>query len=199
VDREGEGESCKVMKRNLSLDEGLALADVALELGNSSIDQALLVSVDLANGVDLLNTVGTELNVGGKEINTLLGEDVRLDEGGLDNVLLAANGGLEKGVGEAGTSESHGEGSGTGTVLGLDNLITTELDAVGQGLDLLLSEAVARLGEKGNNGDTRVSSNDGDLGLLSGDLLDLRDEAGGANDIEGGDTEQSAQEKNDHD
>lgn len=186
-----------MMKGDLSLvDEGLALVDVTLELGNSSIDQALLVGVDLADGVDLLNTVGTELNVGGKEINALLGKDLGLDEGGLDNVLLAANGGLEKGVGEAGTSESHGEGSGTGTVLGLDDLITTELDAVGQGLDLLLSELVARLGEKGNNGDTRVSSNDGDLGILSGDLLDLRDEAGGTDDIEGGDTEQSEQGEN---
>jgi hypothetical protein len=180
---------------HLSLvDEGLALGNVALELGNSGIDQALLVLVDLANGVNLLNTVGSELNVGGEELNTLLGKDGGLDEGGLDNVLLAGNSGLEKRVGEAGTSESHGKGGGASAVLSLDNLVATELDAVGQSLDLLLSEAVARLGEERDDGDTRVTSNDGDLGILSGDLLDLRDEAGGTDDIKGGDTEQSNNE-----
>lgn len=176
---------------NLSLDEGLALGNVALELGDGSVNKTLLVGVDLANGVDLLNTVGAELDVGGKELNTLLGEDLGLDEGRLDNVLLAGNGGLKERVGEAGTSESHREGGGTGSVLGLDNLVTTELDAVGQGLDLLLGEGVAGLGKEGNDGDTGVTANDGDLGILGGDLLDLRDEAGGTDNIEGGDTEES--------
>lgn len=141
--------------------------------------------------MDLLNTVGAELDVGSKVLNTLLGEDIRLDEGGLDNVLLAGDGGLEEGVGEAGTSESHGEGGRAGSVLGLDDLVTSELDAVGQSLDLLLGEGVAGLGEEGDDGDARVATDDGDLGILSRDLLDLRDEAGGTDNIEGGDTEES--------
>jgi hypothetical protein len=174
------------------VDEGLALADVALELGDGSINQTLLVLVDLANGVNLLNTLGTELNVGGKELDTLLGEDIRLDKGGLNNALLASDSGLQKRIGEAGTGKGHGEGGRASAVLGLDDLITTELDAVGQGLDLLLGEAVTRLGEEGNDGDTRVTTDNGDLGLLGRDLLDLRDEARGANDIEGGDTEKAS-------
>lgn len=141
--------------------------------------------------MDLLNTVGAELDVGSKVLNTLLGKDIRLDKGGLDNVLLAGDGGLEEGVGEAGTSESHGEGGRAGSVLGLDDLVTSELDAVSQSLDLLLGEGVAGLGEKGNDGDTRVTTDDGDLGILDRDLLDLRDEAGGTDNIEGGDTEES--------
>jgi hypothetical protein len=62
---------------------------------------------------------------------------------------------------------------------------------VGQGLDLLLGEGVAGLGEEGDDGDARVTTNDGDLGILGGDLLDLRDEARGTDNIEGGDTEES--------
>jgi hypothetical protein len=34
----------------------------------------------------------------------------------------------------------HGEGGGTSTVLGLDNLVTTVLDAVGELFDFLLGE-----------------------------------------------------------
>lgn len=179
------------LSRDLSLvDEGLALGNVVLELRDGSIDEGLLVGIDLADGVDLLNTLGTELNVGGKVLNTLGSKDIGLDEGGLNNSLLATNGGLEERVGEAGTGESHGEGGRASAVLGLDNLVTTELDALGQGLDLLLGEGVTGLGEERDNGDTRVTANDGDLGSLGGDLLDLRDEAGGTDDIEGGDTEQ---------
>lgn len=47
------------------------------------------------------------------------------------------------------------------------------------------------LGEKGDDGDTGVTTDDGD-GLISGvGLLDLGDEAGSADDIEGGDTEEA--------
>ena len=56
---------------DLSLvDEGLALADVALELGDGSINETLLVLVDLADGVDLGNTLRAELDVGGEVLNT---------------------------------------------------------------------------------------------------------------------------------
>jgi hypothetical protein len=50
---------------------------------------------------------------------------------------------------------------------------------------------VVGLGEKGNNGDTRVSSNDGNLLVGGVGVLDLRDEAGSTDDVEGGDTEEA--------
>lgn len=47
------------------------------------------------------------------------------------------------------------------------------------------------LGEKGNNGDTGVSSNNGNLLVGGVGALDLRDEARSTDDVEGGDTEEA--------
>lgn len=110
-------------------DELDTLVDVASEVLEADVEQLLLVVGDLTDGVDLLDTVGAELDVGGEVLDTLVLVQRRVDEGGLDDVLLAL-GGLEQRLGEAGTSHGHGEGGGTGTVLGLNNLVTTELDAV---------------------------------------------------------------------
>jgi hypothetical protein len=75
--------------------------------------------------------------------------------------------------------------------LGLDNFITTELDTVGKSIELFLGELLTSLGEEGNNGDTRVTTDDGNVDILGVLALDLRDEAGGTNDIKGGDTEET--------
>jgi hypothetical protein len=180
-------------KRHLRVlgDEVTALLDVLLEISESSLDELLLVGVDLADLVDLLNTVGAELDAGGEEVNTLVLVERALNEGGLDDTLLAL-GGLQEGLGEASTGHGHGEGSGTGTVLGLDDLITTELNAVDERIaGLALNIGVVGLGEQRNDGDTGVATNNGD-GLVGGiGLLDLGDEAGGTDDIEGGDTEET--------
>ena len=45
------------------------------------------------------------------------------------------------------------------------------------------------LREERNNGDTRVTTDDGDELLGGVGVLDLRDEAGSTDDVEGGDTE----------
>lgn len=140
--------------------------------------------------MDLLHTVGAELDVGGEVLAALFLEQRRVDEGGLDDVLLAL-GGLEQALGEAGTGHGHGEGSGTSTILGLHNLVTTELNAVDIGVELLARQVIAGLGQKRDDGSTGVATNDGDV-LVSGvGSLDLGDEAGGADDIEGGDTEEA--------
>jgi hypothetical protein len=140
--------------------------------------------------VNLLNTVGAELNVGSEVLDALVLVEGRVDKGGLNDVLLAL-GGLEEGLGEAGTGHGHGEGGRASTVLGLDDLVTTELDALDVGVELLAREALARLGQKGDDGGTGVTANNGDV--LGGGVrvLDLGDEARGADNIEGGDTEQA--------
>ena len=140
--------------------------------------------------MDLLNTVGAELDVGGKVLDTLVLVERRVDKGGLDDVLLAL-GSLEERLGEAGTGHGHGEGGGTSTVLGLDNLVTTELDAVDVAVELLALEVVAGLGEEGNDGSTGVTTNNGDVLAGGVGVLQLGDEAGSADDIEGGNTEEA--------
>lgn len=56
------------------------------------------------------------------------GNSGKVDESGLDNVLLSLVG-LKDGLSEAESGVSHGEGGGSGTGLGLDNLVSSELNA----------------------------------------------------------------------
>ena len=139
--------------------------------------------------MDLLDTAWAELDPGGEEVNTLVLVQRGVNEGWLRNALLALRS-LEQRLGEASTGHGHGEGGGSGTVLGLDDLVTTELNAVQEG-SVADKVGVLALGEEGDDGDTGVSTNDGN-GLISRvGLLDLGDEAGCADDIEGGDTEEA--------
>lgn len=178
------------MRLRVLLDELDALVDVASKVLEADVEELLLVVGDLADGVDLLNTVGAELDVGGEVLDALVLVEGRVDEGGLDDVLLAL-GGLEEGFGEAGTGHGHGEGGGTGTVLGLDDLVTAKLDAVDVLFKLLAGEGVAGLREQGNNGGSGVAADNGDVLVGRVGVLDLGDEAGGADDVEGGDTEEA--------
>lgn len=138
--------------------------------------------------MDLGNTLWAELDLGSEEVNTLVLVEWRVNKGWLNDTLLTLSS-LEEGLSEASTGHGHGEGGGSGSVLGLDDLITTELDA---GQESLVTDeiGVLGLGEKWDDGDTGVSTDNGD-GLLSWvGLLDLGDEAGCADDIQGGDTEE---------
>ena len=145
---------------------------------------------DLADGVDLLNTVGAELNVGGEVVDALVLVEGRVDKGGLDDVLLALSS-LEERLSEAGTGHGHGESGRTSAILGLDDLVAAELDALDVGVELLAREALARLGQEGNDGGTGVTANNSDVLGGGVGVLDLRDEARGADNVEGGDTEQA--------
>ena len=175
----------------VGLDEVDTLLDVLLEVTQAGLEELLLVGVDLADGEDLLGTVGAELDAGGEEVDALVLVQGAVDEGGLDDALLTL-GGAEEGLGEAGTGHGHGEGGGASTVLGLDDLVTAELDAVDELVaGLALNASVVGLRQQGNDGHTGVTTDNGD-GLVGGvGLLDLGDEARGADNVQGGDTEQT--------
>lgn len=167
------------------------LLDVLLQVSKASLEELLLVSVDLTNRVNLLDTVRTELNARSEEVDTLVLVEGTVDEGGLNNTLDTLSG-LKERFGETGTGESHGEGGGTSTVLGLDDFVTTELDAVNEGVTgLALNVGVVGLGQERDDGHTGVATDDGDLlvGRVGG--LDLGDEARGTDDIKSGDTEEA--------
>jgi hypothetical protein len=91
------------------------------------------------------------------------------------------------------SSICHGKSSRSGAVLGLDNLVTTELDTVGQGIQFVSWDVDGWFGlaEKRYDGLARVATNDrnGGLGrvLLAGDLSN---EGLGSDNIESGHTEQ---------
>lgn len=145
----------------------------------------------LADRVDLLNTVGAELDLGRKELHALVLVQRAVDEGRLNNARLALRS-LEQALSEASTSHSHGEGSRTSTILGLDHLITTELDAVDQVVELLAGDiGVPRLGDQRNDGDAGVATDDGDVLVGRVGFLDLGDEAGGADNVKGSDAEET--------
>lgn len=141
--------------------------------------------------MDLLNTVGAQLDVGGEVLDALVLVEGRVDESGLNNVLLAL-GSLQQALGEASTSHGHGERGRAGTILGLDDLVTTELHAVHIVVELLARQVVAGLGEERDNGGTGVTSDDSDVLVGWIGSTDLRDEAGSTDDIESGHTEEAA-------
>lgn len=85
---------------------------------------------------------------------------------------------------------THGEGGGTGTGLGLHNLVTTKLDPVDKGLVSLTVDVLALGGlrEERDDGDTRVTTDNGDLDVLRVLALDLTEESGSSDNVKGGDT-----------
>jgi hypothetical protein len=145
---------------------------------------------DLADRVDLLDTVGAKLDVGREVVAALVLVQRGVDEGGLDDVLLALSS-LEERLGEAGTSHGHGESGRASAVLGLDDLVTTELDAVNVVVVLLALEGVAGLRQERDDGCAGVATNNGDVLAGGVAVLDLGDEARGTDDVEGGDTEEA--------
>jgi len=162
--------------------EVLALLDVVLQVAEAGLEKLLLNGINLADGEDLLNTVGAELDLGAEELNTLVLVERAVDEGGLDDALLAL-GGAEDAVSHAGTGHGHGEGSGTGTVLGLDDLVTAELDAVDE-LGVGRQVGVVALAEQGDDGHAAVATDNSDVLIDGVSGLDLADEAAGADDVE---------------
>ncbi|RUP50784.1 hypothetical protein BC936DRAFT_137684 [Jimgerdemannia flammicorona] len=109
------------------------------------------------------------------------------------------NGGLEsyavhttnQRVCELRSGEGHRKRRRTSTVLRFDDFVTAKLDAVSQGLNLVLSERMTGLGQQGYNGDARVAADDGDLGFGAISILELGDEARSTDNIEGGHAEEA--------
>jgi len=91
-------------------------------------------------------------------------------------------------------SVGHGEGGRAGTILGLDDLITTKLDAVDESVVLVIGngDAGRDLAEKGQNGLAGVTADDRNSELLRVRLAgDLGDECLGTHNVEGGNTKQA--------
>ncbi len=89
---------------------------------------------------------------------------------------------------------SHGESGGAKTVLGLDNLITAELDTVHERIVLVIGDRDRRgnLAEERDNGLSRVTANDRDGQLLGvGFPGDFSNEGLGTDNVEGGNTEEA--------
>ena len=168
--------------------ESNTFLNVLLQVSNASLHELLLSSIELADRLDLSNTLRAQNNLGAEEVNALILVERRLNERGLGDALLALDS-AENGVSHAGTSHSHGESGGTGTVLGLDDLVTTELNTVDE-LSVGGQVGVVGLGEERDDGGTRVSTDDGDALILGVGVFDLADEAGSTDNVEGGDTEE---------
>jgi len=160
-----------------------------LQILQAGINQLLLLSGDLANIQNLLNTIWSQLNLAGEEINTLVLEERRVNKGWLNNTLLSLSG-LQQALGETGTGHGHREGSGSSTVLSLNNLITTELNTLEQ---VCVTDEiwVGRLREERDDGDTGVTSNNDNVLINWVGLLDLGNESGSADNVKSGNTEES--------
>ena len=85
--------------------------------------------VSIAGGRKEVKSTYAELDVRREVLDAVLGVQVALDERGDDDALLAAQR-LEERVGELGTGVRHREGRAACAVLGLDDLVAAELDAV---------------------------------------------------------------------
>ena len=117
----------------------------------------------------------------------LLGEPVRRSILGLSQYLSPAFNLPETGV-------RHTQGCRTGAILGLDDLITTELDAVDQGVVLVVGDGDGRLdlAEEWDDGLARVAADDGNGELLGSRLAgNLGDEGLCPDNIERGNAKQA--------
>jgi hypothetical protein len=183
---------CSAEKEKVSIApfiDGLEAFSYLLQVRQAGIQKLLLLRSNLSDFVDLLNTVGAQLDLGGKEVNALVLVQWAVDESRLNNTLLSLSG-LQQRLSEAGTSHSHRQSSRSSTILSLDDLITTELHTVEE--RRITDEIRVRgLREQRNDCDARVSTNNDDVLINGVGVLDLRDEAGCADNIEGGDTEQA--------
>lgn len=139
----------------------------------------------------------SELDVRREEVNALVCEQRALDESGGNNTRLAVQS-PQKCVGELGTRVRHGEGSASSTILCLDDLVTTKLDAVHELVVGLAGDILAKvgLGKEGNDRGSAVATNDGDNTLRRLGALDTGQETGSADNIKGGHTEEATRVEN---
>ena len=144
-----------------------------------------------ADWVNSLDTIWTKLDLGRKELNTLVLVKGAVNEGWLNNTGLAASS-LEQALGKPSTGHGHRKGGRASAVLGLDDLVTTELDAVDQGVELVTSNLrMARLGDQGNDGDARVTANNSDVLISWVGAGERGDEARSSDNVKSGDTKQT--------
>jgi hypothetical protein len=141
--------------------------------------------------MDLLDTIWAKLDSGCEEVDSLVLVERAVHKCRLNDTLLALRS-LQQTLCEASTSHSHGESCRASTILGLDDFVTTELNAVDKSIELLSGDIrVARLRDQRHNSDTRVATNNGDVLISRVGSLDFGDESGSTDNIKGGDTEET--------
>lgn len=141
--------------------------------------------------MDLLDAIWAKLDSGCEEVDSLILVERAVHKCGLNDTLLALRS-LQQALCEAGTSHGHGECCRASTILGLDDFIATELNAVDKSIELLSGDiGVVRLRDQWHNSDTRVTTNNGDVLINRVGSLDFGDESGSTDNIEGGDTEKA--------
>jgi hypothetical protein len=160
-----------------------------LQVRQASFQELLLLRSQLANLEDLLRTVRAELHLRGEEVDALVLVQWALNEGRLNDTLLAL-GSLQQALGETGTSHGHRQSGGSSAILSLNDLVTTELHTLEQG-GVADQVRVGGLREERNDGDTGVTTNNGDVLIDGVGALELAHESRGTNDIQGGDTEET--------
>lgn len=172
------------------LDEFHPFADILLQIRQASIQQLLLCRRDRAHLVNLLHAIRAQLNLAREEVDPLVLVQRAVDKGRLHDALLALSG-FEQRLGEPGTSHRHAQCSRPGAILGLDDLIATELHPVHEIVQILAAELIPGLAQQRHDRRARMSSHDGDVLIGGIGVLVLRDEAAGAHDVESGDAEEA--------
>lgn len=145
--------------------------------------------MDLADRMNLLHTTGAELNLASEEVNALVLVQWAVDKSRLHNALLALRS-LQQALSESRTRHSHRERGRSSTILGLDDLVTTELDAV-QEICIANEIWVVGLREQRYNGYARVAADNGDVLIRRVSVLELADESAGPDYIQCGDTKET--------
>merc|ERR1719430_59809 len=182
VSRCSEGKSLAVLCHKL-----LSLLDASNQFRDSSGQKALLKFSQCSKSKVLLNSIGSQHKWSCKVF--CLG-DIALDIGALSHSLHTLHA-LDQAVSEPGGSVGHGEGGRASAILGLHHLSAGVLDAdseCAQGVGIE-GDGRGALGDKGHDGDASVPSDDWAVHLLGVDPLEGSNELVGADDIEGGDTE----------
>mmetsp|Transcript_4296 Transcript_4296/g.11969 ORF Transcript_4296/g.11969 Transcript_4296/m.11969 type:complete len:373 (-) Transcript_4296:57-1175(-) len=159
------------------------LLNLLLQLREHLIKPFLLVRTELPVREDLLHAALAEFARTRKERR--LGQ-FALHVCALHHTLLSPEG-LEDILGEEVPSICHGQRGRSRPGLGLYHLVTAELNAVGEGGQVVLREVgPGHLRQEGKDGDTRVSANDCDI--LGGGVHSLvgRHEAVGPDNVQGG-------------
>ena len=139
-----------------------SLLDLCLEVGHHLVEPSLFVVGNFSVSHDLLDSVGSKLAGARKELGV---GNVGFDIGALDNIVRPVHG-LEYLIGKQVSRVGHAQGGGSGSRLGLDDLVSAKLGSHRNGLALgIVGRISGNLGKQGKNGDSGVSTNDGDINL----------------------------------
>ncbi|KAF3840070.1 hypothetical protein F7725_018787 [Dissostichus mawsoni] len=165
------------------------LLDRSLQLSHGFSDQLLLEGGQLAQSKVLLDAALPQKKRCGEVLALCL---LRPDIPTFHHTLLSIHG-VQDGEGEAGSSISHGQGSRTGSSLGLHHLSAGLLDPGCQSSELVSRELDlwCALGDEGNDGLPSMTSNDWYVDTSWVKTFELCHEGVGSDNVQGCDTKHS--------